>query len=70
MLDGIVTDSTEASGLSFGIHHIDIYSASWGPTDNGRTMEGPGPLARKAIEKGVSEVRDQRQGCSSCILKD
>lgn len=32
MIDGDVTDSIEAAGLSRSIHHIDIYSVSWGPT--------------------------------------
>ena len=28
---------------------IDIYSASWGPDDDGRTVDGPGPLTRQAL---------------------
>ena len=35
--------------------HIDIYSASWGPEDDGKTVDGPGPLAKKAFINGVSE---------------
>lgn len=31
MLDGDVTDAVEAASLSHNNHHIDIYSASWGP---------------------------------------
>ena len=34
--------------------HIDIYSASWGPEDDGKTVDGPGPLAKKAFINGVS----------------
>lgn len=30
-------------------NHIDIYSASWGPEDDGKTFDGPGPLAREAF---------------------
>ena len=33
--------------------HIDIYSASWGPEDDGKTVDGPGPLAKKAFINGV-----------------
>ena len=33
---------------------IDIYSASWGPEDDGKTVDGPGPLAKKAFINGVS----------------
>lgn len=36
MLDGEVTDAVEASSLSFNNQHIDIYSASWGPDDDGK----------------------------------
>merc|ERR1712025_1224123 len=57
MLDGDVTDAVEARSLSLNIQHIDIYSASWGPDDDGRTVDGPGTLARKAFEKGVQKGR-------------
>ena len=29
---------------------VHIYSASWGPDDDGRTVDGPGPLTRWARE--------------------
>ena len=58
MLDGAVTDAIEASALSYNRDHIDIYSASWGPDDNGIVVDGPGPLARKAFKDGVIEGRD------------
>jgi subtilisin family serine protease len=54
MLDGDVTDSVEASSLSYNSDHIAIYSASWGPDDNGEVVDGPGPLAKKAFSDGVS----------------
>ncbi len=38
--------------LSLNPQHIDIYSASWGPDDDGRTVDGPGPLTRRALEDG------------------
>jgi len=57
MLDGDVTDAVEATSLSLNTQYIDIYSASWGPDDDGRTVDGPGTLARKAFEKGVSKGR-------------
>ncbi len=37
MLDGIVNDAVEARALSLNPNHIDIYSASWGPEDDGKT---------------------------------
>ena len=56
MLDGDVTDSVEAQSLALNPQHIDIYSASWGPDDDGRTVDGPGPLAKKAFIDGVEKV--------------
>ena len=35
---------------------VDIYTSSWGPTDDGKRVEGPGHLAQSAIEKGIKEV--------------
>lgn len=58
MLDGDVTDAVEARSLSFSPQHIDIYSASWGPDDDGRTVDGPGPLARKAFADGIAKGRN------------
>lgn len=59
MLDGIVTDAIEASSIGFNPDHVDIYSASWGPNDDGKTVEGPGRLAQKAFEYGIQKVRHQ-----------
>jgi len=56
MLDGDVTDAVEAQSLSLRPQHIDVYSASWGPDDDGRTVDGPGPLAWHAFQQGVIEV--------------
>jgi len=56
MLDGDITDLTEAAGLGHNQHHIDIYSASWGPSDEGDVVEGPGMLARLAFEYGARYV--------------
>ena len=40
ILDGNILDALEAKALSFNRSHIDIYSASWGPDDNGQTIDG------------------------------
>lgn len=39
MLDGTVNDAVEAKALGLNPDHIDIYSASWGPEDDGSTGE-------------------------------
>ncbi|XP_061116792.1 neuroendocrine convertase 1-like [Conger conger] len=57
MLDGTVTDAIEASSIGFNPNHVDIYSASWGPNDDGKTVEGPGRLAQKAFEYGIQKGR-------------
>lgn len=58
MLDGTVNDAVEARALGLNPDHIDIYSASWGPEDDGKTVDGPGPLARRAFINGVTSVSD------------
>ncbi|WKX90706.1 hypothetical protein Q1695_009505 [Nippostrongylus brasiliensis] len=60
MLDGAVSDSVEAASLSLNQDHIDIYSASWGPEDDGKTFDGPGPLAREAFYRGIKNGRRGR----------
>ena len=60
MLDGAVTDTVEARSLSLNPQVVDIYSASWGPDDDGKTVDGPGPLTKRAIEEGVREGRGGR----------
>ena len=57
IIDGKVTDAIEGAALSYNVSHVDIYSASWGPSDNGKTAEVPGPLAQAALEQGIREVR-------------
>ncbi|CAL8087295.1 unnamed protein product [Orchesella dallaii] len=60
MLDGDVTDAVEARSLSHNPQHIDIYSASWGPDDDGKTVDGPGELATRAFIEGVTKGRNGR----------
>lgn len=62
MLDGDVTDAVEAMSLSLNPQHIDIYSASWGPDDDGRTVDGPALLARQAFYDGVTKVQTMSLG--------
>lgn len=57
MLDGEVYDSIEAKALNYKNQFIDVMSASWGPRDDGMTMEGPGPATKDALETGVKKVR-------------
>lgn len=58
MLDGQVSDAVEAKSLSFNPEHIHIYSSSWGPNDDGKTVDGPGKLASRAFQNGIYRGRD------------
>ncbi|XP_057233515.1 proprotein convertase subtilisin/kexin type 4 [Malurus melanocephalus] len=57
MLDGSIMDIVEAQALSLQPQHIHIYSASWGPEDDGKTVDGPGVLAAAAFHRGVVQGR-------------
>lgn len=58
MLDQpFMTDIIEASSISHMPQVIDIYSASWGPTDDGKTVDGPRELTLQAMADGVNKVR-------------
>ena len=51
------TDVREGNTLSHENQQIDIYSNSWGPSDNGRTVSAPGPLMMAAFENDVNQGR-------------
>jgi len=53
-----VSDATEAEALTHeGLGHVDVYSSSWGPLDDGQTWEGPGYLTQSALEAYVGARR-------------
>ncbi|TRY77950.1 hypothetical protein TCAL_06464 [Tigriopus californicus] len=58
MLDGQVSDAVEARSLSFNPDHVSIYSSSWGPNDDGKTVDGPGKLAFRAFKNGITRGRN------------
>ncbi|PIK61372.1 putative proprotein convertase subtilisin/kexin type 5 isoform X1 [Apostichopus japonicus] len=58
MLDGDVTDAVEGLSLSIRRNFVDIYSASWGPEDNGATVDGPGRIAMAAFRAGIKRGRN------------
>ena len=57
MLDGVVNDLVEAQSISFNNDKIDIYVGSWGPPDDGATLEGPAYFAKKAFRRAVNYGR-------------
>ncbi|TPX52437.1 hypothetical protein SeMB42_g01411 [Synchytrium endobioticum] len=54
------TDAVEASALTFQSQINYIYSSSWGPSDDGASLDGPGYLTRLAMERGTSDGRHGR----------
>lgn len=56
LLDGFVNDRVEGEALGFKPEIVDIYTASWGPPDDGKSLEAPGRLAREAIDRGIKKV--------------
>jgi len=63
MLDGSVTDLLEAEAVTYNNQYVDVYSASWGPTDDGKTMEGPNRYCQRALHEGVTKVTQQQIDC-------
>lgn len=59
ILSKIITDEDEASAMNYAFQDNQIYSCSWGPPDDGRSMDAPGILIRKAV---VNAIQNGRQG--------
>jgi subtilisin-like proprotein convertase family protein len=57
MADEQTTDIEESSALSYHRNAISIYSNSWGPYDDGLTLEGPGPQTLAAFGQSVTQGR-------------
>ncbi|EOA89007.1 pheromone processing endoprotease [Exserohilum turcicum] len=58
ILSGDITDMDEALAINYEMQKNDIYSCSWGPPDDGRTMQAPGILITKAMVNAVQKGRD------------
>lgn len=57
ILSGSISDADEAAGLNYAYQSNAIYSCSWGPPDDGESMEAPGRLIVKAMLNGVQNGR-------------
>ncbi|KAI9144394.1 peptidase S8/S53 domain-containing protein, partial [Paraphysoderma sedebokerense] len=53
-------DADEAAAFNHHYQIHEIYSQSWGPKDDGATVDKPGPLATKALQEGVERGRNGR----------
>ncbi|XP_045433881.1 proprotein convertase subtilisin/kexin type 7 isoform X2 [Pipistrellus kuhlii] len=65
LLDGPLTDSMEAVAFNKHYQINDIYSCSWGPDDDGKTVDGPHQLGKAALQHGVMAGR---QGFGSIFV--
>lgn len=60
LLGGRIDSSLEASALTFRNDRNDIYSCSWGPADDGKSVEGPDATVLSALVSGVLNGRGGR----------
>ena len=58
ILSGSLTIADEAAAITYMYHKNHIFSCSWGPRDDGATMDKPPKLAAEAFKKGISSGRD------------
>ena len=65
ILSAPISDAQEATALNYAFDQNQIYSCSWGPRDDGATLEAPGELVKRAFLNGV---RNGRQGKGSIFV--
>jgi kexin len=57
ILSKLITDADEAVAMNYAYQHNQIYSCSWGPPDDGRSMDAPGILIKRAMLNAVQNGR-------------
>lgn len=62
---GVQTDAQEAAAFTHQNNQIFLKNSSWGPTDDGFTLEGPGPLGQAAL---ASAAQNGRNGKGTLIF--
>lgn len=60
ILSKAITDSDEAHAMNYAFQENQIYSCSWGPPDDGKAMDKPGILIRRAMLNGIQNGRAGR----------
>lgn len=53
-----ISDADEAVAMNYDFQHNQIYSCSWGPPDDGKSMDAPGILIKRAMLNGVQNGRN------------
>jgi kexin len=65
ILSAPISDADEAVAMNYDFQHNQIYSCSWGPPDDGRSMDAPGILIRRAM---LNAVQNGRGGLGSIYV--
>src|SRR5208282_1277895 len=65
ILSSQITDADEAIAMNYAFQENQIYSCSWGPPDDGQSMDAPGILIRKAM---VNAIQNGRAGKGSIYV--
>ncbi len=65
ILSKLITDADEAVAMNYAYQRNQIYSCSWGPPDDGRSMDAPGILIKRAM---VNAVQNGRGGLGSIYV--
>ncbi|KAL1892666.1 pheromone processing endoprotease [Sporothrix stenoceras] len=58
ILSKAISDADEAVALNYDMQNNLIYSCSWGPPDDGRSMDAPGIIIRRAMLNAVQKGRN------------
>ncbi|KAG9233553.1 peptidase S8/S53 domain-containing protein [Amylocarpus encephaloides] len=65
ILSKIISDADEAIAMNYAYQHNQIYSCSWGPPDDGKSMDAPGILIKRAM---LNAVQNGRGGLGSIYV--
>ena len=57
ILSKVISNADEAIAMNYAYQQTDIYSCSWGPPDDGKSMEAPDILIQRAMLTGVQKGR-------------
>jgi kexin len=57
ILSKVISDEDEAAAVNYGFQDNQIYSCSWGPPDDGQTMDAPSVLIQRAMVNGIQHGR-------------
>ncbi|KAK5153530.1 hypothetical protein LTR04_006205 [Oleoguttula sp. CCFEE 6159] len=58
ILSAAISDADEAIAMNYAYQKTQIYSCSWGPPDDGQSMDAPGILIQRAMVNAVQKGRD------------